>query len=199
MAEVTVEKKQGLSELGRGLKMLVLVIGGSGSGKSEYAEKRMLEFAGRKKIYLATMESGSTEAKERICRHRKLRESKGFVTVERQRNLKELELEKGADVLLEDLGNLVANELFAEKLPERERRTQEKSLMGLLYLMEQARNLVVVTNDIFSDGVSYEGEMLQYQRLLADCNRFLAGEADEVIEIVCGQPNFLKGRVGEEQ
>lgn len=35
--------------------MFVLVTGGSGSGKSAYAESRILEFGPGERIYLATM------------------------------------------------------------------------------------------------------------------------------------------------
>ncbi len=172
---------------------LILVIGGSGSGKSEYAEKRILEFAGKKKIYLATMDGADPKGEERIRRHQAMRAGKGFVTVEKQKDLEESAIEEGADVLLEDLGNLVANELFSKEMREKD----EKDLLchlkeELLHIKDKAGNFVVVSNDIFSDGTVYEGEMLAYQKLLADCNRALAGEADEVIEVVCGLPNYVK-------
>ena len=66
---------------------------------------------------------------------------------------------------------------------------------GLRALLERCGNLTVVTNEIFSDGVEYEGETLAYLRNLARLNRDLAGEADLVVEIVCGMPNVLKGKL----
>ena len=53
--------------------MLALIIGGAGSGKSEYAEKiavRLAKEAGGPLVYLATMVSGGKEADARIRKHR---------------------------------------------------------------------------------------------------------------------------------
>ena len=61
--------------------MLCLVIGGSASGKSEYAERHVCALPGRR-IYAATMQPFGEEGRQRIARHRKLREGKGFVTIE---------------------------------------------------------------------------------------------------------------------
>ena len=56
---------------------LVLVIGGSGSGKSAYAEKFLLAQAGGRAVYLAAMENTGDEAQQRIARHRAMRAAHG--------------------------------------------------------------------------------------------------------------------------
>ena len=66
--------------------MLVLVAGGAASGKSEHAEKIVCARA-HSKLYLATMQPFGKSARARIARHRKLREGKGFYTVERSLDL----------------------------------------------------------------------------------------------------------------
>ena len=58
---------------------------------------------------------------------------------------------------------------------------------------EKCENLTVVTNEVFSDGDDYEAGTLNYLRVLARVNRYIAARADEVIELVCGIPSFLKG------
>lgn len=116
--------------------MILLVTGGSASGKSEYAENRALQLAEaeqRKLIYLATMRPFGEDASKRIERHRRLRAGKGFETVERYTDIEGLchnksldssELEssneetfrkkaKGAVVMLECMSNLTANEMFS--------------------------------------------------------------------------------------
>ena len=97
--------------------MLAVVIGGSGSGKSEYAERMALHLAGqRPRFYLATMQVWDEECQARVKRHRKQRAGRGFVTVERPKQLAGIpreQLDREGTVLLEDLGNLVANELYA--------------------------------------------------------------------------------------
>ena len=63
--------------------MIHLVTGGSGSGKSEYAEKLSCELAQKnEKYYIATMIPYGEEGKKRVERHKKLRESKDFYTIE---------------------------------------------------------------------------------------------------------------------
>ena len=66
--------------------MLILVTGGSGSGKSEYAEGIAVSLAEREGLplyYIAAMKPYGEEGKRRVERHRRLRAGKGFQTVER--------------------------------------------------------------------------------------------------------------------
>jgi len=108
--------------------MILLVTGGSASGKSEYAENRALQMAKegqRPLIYLAAMMPFGKDAEKRIERHRQLRAGKGFETVERYTDIEALcngedrEAEafrnkaKGAVVMLECMSNLTANEMFS--------------------------------------------------------------------------------------
>ena len=52
---------------------MILVIGGSGSGKSAYAEKVALECQKEKRhFYLATMHVFGEEGQKKVERHRKL-------------------------------------------------------------------------------------------------------------------------------
>ena len=98
--------------------MLTLVTGGSGSGKSAFAEDRVLSFGEGKRIYIATMHPFDEESHKRIERHRKMRAGKGFETVECYTGLKNAVLpgESGkCVVLLECMSNLVANEMFEEQ------------------------------------------------------------------------------------
>ncbi len=96
--------------------MLALVIGGAGSGKSEYAEK--LAVQSRKKngrlLYCATMHRSASDAEgeARIRRHRELRQGKGFLTIEQEMHLEDMRIEAKDTLLLEDLTNLLANETY---------------------------------------------------------------------------------------
>ena len=51
--------------------MMVLVTGGSGSGKSAYAENRVMQFGDASRIYIATMFPFDEESHRRIARHRR--------------------------------------------------------------------------------------------------------------------------------
>ena len=171
--------------------MIALVYGGSACGKSAWAERLLTACSGAPKYYAACMEPFGEEAFERIRRHRAMRAGKGFETVEAQRILSSLPLPSGCAVLLECLGTLTANELFS---PGTSPESALVSLRdGLSFLARQAETLVVVGNDVFADGVSYDESTQTYLRVLAAVQRELAEQADLVAEIVCGLPVIHKG------
>lgn len=183
--------------------MLYLLTGGCGSGKSEYAETLVCRLAGRDgigiRLYLATMESDSREAMERIARHRKLRQGKGFVTVESPCGFRDSRLlsaccgEHPEDtiVLLECMSNLLANLMFSDGMDGE--AAAEEILAGIREARNRYRHIVVVTNEIFSDGSRYTGEMEAYCSALGEVNRALAAAADVFCEVVYSIPVFLKG------
>lgn len=67
--------------------MITLVTGGSGSGKSAYAEDVAVSAEGTEKYYIATMQIYDAEGERKVERHRKLRAGKGFTTIESPRNV----------------------------------------------------------------------------------------------------------------
>ena len=167
--------------------MLSLIIGGAASGKSEYAERHVMKLPGSR-IYLAAMEPQDDECRARIARHRAARAGKGFRTIERYRDLAGIDVPADGDVLLEDLSNLLANELYGPG-----GQGTEAVCAGLRSLAGRCAHLTVVTNEIFSGGTDHMQSTLAYMRALAELNRMLAGRADFVCELVCGLPNILKG------
>lgn len=181
--------------------MVVLVIGGSGSGKSEYAEELIVSLGERKQIYIATMKPWDAECERRIERHRRLRQGKGFQTVECFRNLKELKGDWPSDqsaALLECMSNLVSNEMFGTELGAPildEWHTVKQVLEGIYCLKERVRDLVLVSNEVFSDGEAYSPETNRYRRALGQINQEAARIADVVVEVVAGIPVFIKGKV----
>jgi adenosylcobinamide kinase/adenosylcobinamide-phosphate guanylyltransferase len=176
---------------------LYLITGGAGCGKSAFAEffcgKRFDKDGGRK-LYLATMANdGSPETSAKINRHRRLRAGRGFLTVERPRNLGQAAglIYPGDQILLEDLGNLAANEMFG-KNP----RDRDEILAGLLTLAGAAGktgSLIVVSNEVALDGCSFAPETEQYIRLLTALNRELARRASAAVRLVAGIPVILTG------
>lgn len=68
--------------------MMHLILGGSASGKSEYAEKEALRLAvNQPLLYLATMKGDDPETLARIDRHVRRRRGMGFVSLEIPYNL----------------------------------------------------------------------------------------------------------------
>ncbi len=169
--------------------MFTLIIGGSASGKSVYAES--LFSPGQHNFYIATMEPFDAECRERITKHQAQRAGRGFETIERYRDLAGLDLPQRGDVLLEDMGNLTANELYSPQGAGD--RAVQAILAGVDSLLGQCQNLVVVSNEVFLGGKDYEGDTLRYLEVLAEINRGLAARADCAVEMAAGLPIFHKG------
>ena len=170
--------------------MLELVTGGSGSGKSAYAESRICEWNRQDSnplFYIATMFPYGEETEKKIERHRILRKGKGFETLEWYTGLKQ-HLEdgslKGADVLLECMSNLVANEMYMESGSGC--HADQAILEGIQELNRQCANVVIVTNEVFSESVPDSPEMKEYKRILGKINREIATMADQVTEVIYG-------------
>ena len=72
--------------------MLYMIFGGSGSGKSAYAEDLAVKLCPEEKVYLATLTDIDEEMEQRIRDHRKMREGKNFRTVEQGLALETLDL-----------------------------------------------------------------------------------------------------------
>lgn len=194
--------------------MLCLVTGGSGSGKSEWAEGKVLEIAGEKKLYLATMRSFGAEGERRVKRHRALRAGKGFETIEKAVDLTGISPDKleGATVLLEDLSNLIANEMFdpegvlaaaaAARALDSGSAWLTSSEAGELicrsvtrslgHVAKYSRNLVIVANEIASDGQSYDPVTESFRRLTGKINCFAASMCGGVTEVVLGIGAFYE-------
>ena len=204
--------------------MLYIVTGGSGSGKSEYAEQTAVQCRNRTGgtlWYLATMRIWDDEGRKRVERHRRMRAAKGFETIERYTGLETLELREtfeelnpaGLDaeqetdslkywesrrvaqkqvLLLECMSNLVLNEFY-----DQENGAEERILQGIKRLQNQCHDLIIVTNEIFSDGGTYEPESERYIELLGRINRELGQMADSVTEVVYGIPLAVSAFVVE--
>lgn len=208
--------------------MITLITGGSGSGKSAYAEKYICRVSNengyKEKYYIATMQVFDDEGQRKIDRHRRLRAGKGFITIEQPRDIQnavsklqsENCLKTGRSALLECMSNLVANEMFppadasgiqateAEKeaLDDTEnmkdyentqiRRVSKKVLKEVSILSENVAELVIVTNNVFEDGVSYDESTMNYIKAMGIVNRGLAAMAENVVEVVAGIPVTVK-------
>ena len=171
--------------------MMTVVTGGSGSGKSAFAEDKILSFGPGKRIYIATMHPYDEESRKRVECHRRMRAGKGFETVECYTGLKNLDFTHDSVILLECMSNLAANEMFEESGAGDQ--TVEAILEGVGKVKNQVRHLVIVTNEIFSEAAVYEGDTVRYQKYLGKINQNIGKMADEVVEVVYGIPIWHKG------
>lgn len=199
--------------------MVILIIGGSGSGKSAFAEKKAEQIAGTahpdfartshkeyeagKKYYLAAMEVRDEEMRRKVERHRRLRAGKGWHTLEYPVDAgaaadfllegtgeggQESRPHAGTVILLEDLGNLTANEMFRNGRSRSAGETAGKIDADLKKLENAADTLIIVSNAVFGDGILYDAGTQEYIRALGTLHRRIAARAAEVTEVVAGIP-----------
>ena len=93
-----------------------------------------------------------------------------------------------------ETNNTTGEEVFTIQHEVAQKITEE-----ILRLSEQVEILVIVTNEVFSDGLPYAGESLEYIRELGRINRLLAQKADSVVEVVYGIPLWHKGLLNFER
>ena len=194
--------------------MITLVTGGSGSGKSAYAESLLSSCEGIR-YYIATMQIYDAEGEKKVERHRKLRAGKGFLTIESPMNVGKIQFacagkaeqaqyrqeaerkvqgsSEKKSALLECMSNLTANEMFTKDGMKSEEEVVEKIVSEIQTLSQKLDNLVIVTNNVFEDGVIYDAGTMEYLRALGRINAALARLADRVAEVVVGIPVELKG------
>lgn len=212
--------------------MMYLIIGGSGSGKSAYAEELLFSLpdAG-KKYYIATMQVCDEESRRRVQKHRKQREGKRFYTIEQPVHVSGALTQMDAgkkSAMLECVSNLVANEMFAKDiyaeniyaedmyeddphvedmhtddcdvketgLKNKKDRSVEtvadKIVDDIMKLHQPLQQLVIVSNNVFEDGVSYDEMTMEYIKTMGIVNQKLAAVADVVTEVVVGIPVMAK-------
>ena len=189
--------------------MLHIVYGGSASGKSSYAESFALSLQGDGRLlYIATMypykwntTEIDPETMQRIERHRAMRADKGFDTVECYRRVEHIVAKRQDVLLLECMSNLLANEMYLEPdsnagsdMAETMSPVSNKIVQALIDLSTRVQELVIVTNDVFSDGgsLTYDESTREYVKNLAEINCALARVAETVTEVVCGIPVIVK-------
>lgn len=179
--------------------MMILVIGGSGSGKSSYAEDLVLALSKKqnlRKYYIAAMQVSDSEARKKVENHRRMRSGKGFFTVEQQTDVdKALEkMETGGRIaLVECISNLAANEMFSGEVPQTAEQVAGKIIKEMKALKAGLTHLVIVSNNLFEDGSVYDEATMEYIRAMGRVNRQLADMADRVEEVAAGIPIAIKG------
>lgn len=185
--------------------MLTLVFGGSGSGKSSFAEDLAVTQGDVPRFYIATMQKdGSAEGQQRIEKHRKHRSGKGFETLEWERDLSGhlknwKDEHKPCVFLLEDLGNLIANEMFSPEGALSGASTEDSQeiinniIVSPLRALHEKGHFVFVVCDILDEDGPIEGdELKRYDEWMAQATSALARYAGGLVEVVAGIPHWIR-------
>lgn len=179
-----------------------MVLGGSRSGKSEFAE-RIAEYLGKRVVYIATAAIRDHEMAERVRIHRE-RRPESWVTVEEEKDfLWTLEKGQEGDVFLLDCATLwVTNMLLAENLPRTGAKQEEKEA----YILEQANrladtvekgaHLIVVASEVGLGLVPDYSLGRVFRDTAGKVNQLLASKSDEVYFTIAGIPLEMKSLAG---
>ena len=174
--------------------MTVLVTGTADSGKSALAEDLAMQTGDVRRYYLATMKVCDDDGRKRVEKHRKMREGKGFVTIERQCAISgitnEIDDPGEVTVLLECVSNLVGNMLHdrpgraAQLLSDRSGRTAfaDEAAGDIAKLAGMVHNLIIVTNEYETED-GFDEETGLYVELLGAVNARLCDIADRKYDL----------------
>lgn len=188
--------------------MIVFINGGSGSGKSAFAENVACSLGGPL-VYVATMPVFSPEDEKKVARHHKLRAGKGFETLERPRLLSGIPDNYGT-VLIECMSTHTANILYdpdidfseldlesSERLSPTDKTEYYFGIIKkeLAPVIQRKGNTVFVSAEVAQDGHTYDEETEVYKNLLTKVNTWLMTRADAAFEVVCGIPVPVKGEL----
>ena len=180
--------------------MIIFVYGGSGSGKSAFAEEISSHYGGSQRYYVATMKVFDEEGKERVAKHRRQREGRNFKLIEKPVLIEsvctDLAQEKAAGkkifLLIECLSNLVANEMFSDGSIISAEKVADSVVKGLTEVFESADDVVVVSNNVFEDGIGHDDSVCEYMHALGKINEWMCRKADKSYEVVVGIPLEIK-------
>lgn len=179
------------------MNRIILITGGSRSGKSSYAENRAEHLDNGVKLYIATCPRIDDEINARIDKHIRLRSGKGWRTIEEQRDLTAvLTANSGYNVVLIDCLTLWVNNLLHHSRESGASLSEENVQAECRRLLSACRKhqgiILFVTNEIGSGIIPESAESRFYRDLVGLCNQTIAKDADEVVLVSCGIPIFLK-------
>ncbi len=177
---------------------IILVSGGTRSGKSRFAESLFLK-SNAPLHYVATCPRipGDADLDQRILLHQERRAGFGIIDIEEELDLTGVlasSRKAGASVLLECLGLWINNILFSGKL---DNLKQEKQIIEWVHqqcnLWRQGPGTLIVVAPEAGLGMQpMERSARQWLDLLGSARNAFAQEADEVWMMVSGIPLQIK-------
>jgi len=174
--------------------MIIFVIGGAKSNKSSIGELLSLKLSNNTNLYyLATMNPYDKEDLKRIDAHIENRKDYNFITIEQKRDLHEVFNKFSIEdtVLLDSITSLLTNEMFQkDKINE---YVSDKIINDIIEIGNKVRNLVIVSDYVFSDGIIYDKYTEIFKRELGKINCNIAKISEVVIESSFGSLIFHKG------
>lgn len=170
------------------MKRIILITGGSRSGKSTYAERLALELSDAP-VYMATARIWDAEFRERVRRHQE-RRGPQWTNIEEEKQLSRHAL--AGRVVLVDCLTLWCTNFFFDLESDVDRALAEAKA-ELDRFTAQDATFILVTNEIGMGGTSENEIQRKFTDLQGWMNQHAASLADEVILMVSGIPVKIKG------
>ena len=176
--------------------MKAFISGGAKNGKTTLGQDLAVYLAaGEKHYYVATMISADAEDDERIRRHIADRDGLGFETVEQGKHILEClqKCDPNASFLLDSTTALLMNELFLPPDWHLDETAGERCGDEVAAFAQAVKNIVIVSDYIYSDAQRYDSVTETYRKGLASIDRKLAAVSDVVLEMEAGNLIVHKG------
>lgn len=180
---------------GAGMGRIILITGGTRSGKSDFALRRGEELSGTH-CFVATCPLLDEEMAERVEKHRRTRKENVWDTVEEALAINEVLARNEYDVYLVDCLTLWINNQLADS-------ADTGKVCNEIFVADETRCLIetadridaaviFVTNEV-GMGIVPENQLARrYRDLVGLSNRLIATAAHEVALVSCGLPIYLK-------
>jgi len=169
------------------MKQIILVTGGSRSGKSSYAEKFALSLS-ETPVYIATARIWDEEFRQRVLHHQARRGSE-WTNIEEEKELSRHHLEDR--VILIDCVTLWSTNFFFDLHSDINKSLDAVKAEFDAFTAQNA-TFIFVTNEIGMGGVSENEVQRKFTDLQGWVNQYIAQKADQVVLMVSGIPMKIK-------
>ncbi len=176
---------------------IILITGGSRSGKSAYAQTFAESISGIR-TYIATCPCIDEEMEKRIRKHREARQAASWQTIEETKDLAgALQRARGSQVIMVDCLTLWINNLMYEAELQGKDITEEdiavlcRDVLGVCD--DLSCTVIFVTNEVGMGIIPENPASRLYRDLAGRCNQIIAGRADAVTFMISGLPLNIKG------
>ncbi len=184
------------------MSKVIMIVGGSRSGKSTYAEQIARQLAaenGQEVYYLATATVWDDEFAERVRKHQQRRPVE-WHTIEEPCDIDQVLLaqtDKRGVFLIDGIGTWVANLMYRDNYPDfswdlaRERAFFSK-VNSLIQSWSDMATIIVVADEVGMAIIPENEQGRVFRDLNGWANQYLAKEASEVYLMTCGIPLRIK-------